>query len=435
MAVKETDVHDRIPWDRYGGDDIEAVVAMFINTEHPDSVRITPSRGDGGVDILDRGAADDGGDVVYQVKRYSEPLTPKQQPEVEKSLKRLLHPEEGDPRWKSLQVTTWRLVTPWDPTPEAEQWLQELAAPYGVRPAWDGLTYIDRMAAGYPHIVDYYLHGNRTAMQEAYESVMALMAPDDAPNSKLSTGFVMDRVAKALRTLDVDPHYAYETRFGHGEPPPPPARPRLVVSLYRIDPTASTWYAVDILARCAASTEVRPIVLQGRVTAQAGSEHAAAMKDFVEYGTPFTSADGGFSGEIDIPGGLGGPLSDATIRISPVDDADVGQSPDLRLEVLDPQGKILAETHVTRVERSAGTVGVRVVLREVNGVFKHIQRFDLAEQTSVQRFDLLPLEGKPVSVVRPGVEFLAAFHSPNMVRVSSRHTPSELGYEIGRAHV
>lgn len=37
--------------------------------------------------------------------------------------------------------------------------------------------------------------------------------------------------------------------------------------------------------------------------------------------------------------------------------------------MLVPDGQVIAATHVDRVERSAGTVGVRVVLRDVNGVF------------------------------------------------------------------
>lgn len=76
----------RVEWTRLDGDDVEAVVAMFVNREHPDSVRITPSRGDGGVAILDRHAAADVTDVVYQIKRYTAPLSSRQVDEVEESL-------------------------------------------------------------------------------------------------------------------------------------------------------------------------------------------------------------------------------------------------------------------------------------------------------------------------------------------------------------
>ncbi|MGR6998660.1 restriction endonuclease [Yinghuangia aomiensis] len=103
----------RVEWTRYEGNDVEAVVAMLVNLENVDSVRITPSSGDGGVDILDRGAGPDGTDVVYQVKRYTGPLDSKQQGNVEHSLHTLFQ----DPRWAQLNVKLWRLVTPWDPTP------------------------------------------------------------------------------------------------------------------------------------------------------------------------------------------------------------------------------------------------------------------------------------------------------------------------------
>lgn len=70
----------RVEWTRFSGEDVEATVAMLINIEHPDSVRIKPSKGDGGVDILDRTAGPDGTDVVYQVKRYTAPLISDRRP-------------------------------------------------------------------------------------------------------------------------------------------------------------------------------------------------------------------------------------------------------------------------------------------------------------------------------------------------------------------
>lgn len=124
----------RIEWTTLEGETVEAVVAMFVNRERPDSTRITPSMGDGGVDILARGAGPDGSDVVYQVKRYARPLTAKQKAEVESSLAVL----QSDPRWARLAVREWRLVLPWDPTPEAETWLQDVAEHYDVRAIWHG---------------------------------------------------------------------------------------------------------------------------------------------------------------------------------------------------------------------------------------------------------------------------------------------------------
>lgn len=152
----------RVEWTRLSGDDVEAVVAMCVNRELPDSIRITASQGDGGVDILDRRSRSDG-EVVRQIKSYTGPLTAKQKKEVEKSLHALV----TDPRWKKLNVCDWHLVTPWDPTSQALNWLDELAERYGLADAtWEGLTYVDNLAAKYPEVVDYYLDGGRARVEE-----------------------------------------------------------------------------------------------------------------------------------------------------------------------------------------------------------------------------------------------------------------------------
>ena len=44
----------RIEWARYSGEEIEHAIAMFIGSEDSLAEKITPSRGDGGIDILSR---------------------------------------------------------------------------------------------------------------------------------------------------------------------------------------------------------------------------------------------------------------------------------------------------------------------------------------------------------------------------------------------
>ncbi len=418
---------DRVSWQRYGGDDVEAVVAMLINREHPDSVRITPSCGDGGVDILDRGAAKDGGDVVYQVKRYTSPLDGKQKSEVKASLARLLHPENGDPRWRSLNVTEWRLVTPWDPTPEALTWLDEAALPYTVTPHWDGLTTVEHLTAKYADVVDYYLFGGRSKIQDAYTQAMTLMSLGQNSTATLPVPEVSQRIASAFKMLDHDPHYRYELRLGHGEPPDPPERPGLMFSSYLVDTGTSSWHAVDVIARCAASPNVRPIEIKGTLTAEKDSAFSGMLQEFIDYGTPFSSPDGAYSGHIDAPGGLGGPITSAAVQLSPVANADLGDNRELRLEVLSPDDTVLAEALIDRTERSCGAVGLRTVLTEVNGVFELTLRYNTETRLSTSSLTLLPFHGKPVSTVGPALKLVAAFHPPHRVRVSVRHTPAHLG--------
>lgn len=411
----------RVEWTRHSGDDVEAVVAMFVNREHPDSVRITPSRGDGGVDILHRRGATDRTDVVYQVKKYTGPLSSRQMDEVEKSLRRLME----DPRWERLNVSTWYLVTPWDPTPEAETWLQQLGAKHGLTAIWRGLGYVEQLAARYPDILDYYLYGGRNRNEEAYKTAMAIIGLERVEPGLDVQGLV-NRIRLALRTLDTDPHYRYELRIGEGEFRNPPDSPDLVMSWMTRNVNDSRWVAVDVIARCAASIQERPIVVKGRFIADQGSDFESCLREFFHYGAPFTSPEGAYEGEIDAPGGLSGRIERARVAVTPTSE-NLGDNPQLHLEVLDPDGNVLAEVDVDRVDRSRGTTGVRVVLEEVHDVFMVEDRYNLNANTATRNLRFGDFTGQPVMVVQPALSFISHCHAPNVVRVSLRHTPPAQG--------
>lgn len=298
---------------------------------------------------------------------------------------------------------------------------------YNVKVHWDGLTVVDQLSTRYDDVVDFYLYGGSSAVAKAYESAMAMMAMNPASDGSVPVPELADRILRALGALDRDPHYLYELRFGHGEPAYPPPRPRYMFGQYLIDTHTGTWHAIDVIARCAESANQRPVTVNGQLVAQPGSDFADALKDFAQFGTPFTSPEGAFSGNLDAPGGLGGDLHGAVITVGPTAEADLGDNTHLRMEVLDPEGVVLAETFVNRTERSQGSAGLRVVLVEVGGMFELHQRFNLADGTMGMRFEVHPVAGKPVSAVLPAARFLAAFRDPNAVRVSAAHSPGRLG--------
>lgn len=405
----------RVAWERYEGNDVEAVVAMLINREHPNSVRITPSRGDGGVDILDRGAAANDGDVVYQVKRYTGPLSTAQENKVEESWTRL----QTDPRWSTLNVQEWHLVTPWDPTPEADAWLQGLDDS-GPTVVWHGLTYVEALAAKYPEVIDYYLDGGKSRIEQAYQAVVALLAPTDA-GQELDVPAVSSRLATALTVLDGDPHYRYELRLGEGELPGLVLRPNLMMTWIQSDGKGKKWQAVDVIARCAASATERPIVISGTVSAEGGSDLATALQDFFDYGAPFAAPAGAFAGGIDAPGGLGGPLTNAAMQVLPVGD-EVGADPDLILATHSAEGVVLAETEVTRVERSEGTKGLRVVLQQKNNVFTIEDRYT-ASEGGKRQFRFGDYSNQPALDVQSALAFITSASPPNTVYVRRKGAP------------
>jgi len=409
----------RIEWTRLDGGDVEAVVAMFVNRERSNSVRITPSRGDGGVDILDRAAGRDGCDVVYQVKRYTAPLQARQKQEIEGSFGTL----RADERWASLNVGEWHLVMPWDPTPEAETWFQGLDEP-DLEKFWHGLTWVDQHAAKYDDVVDYYLRDGRALVQKTYAEVLSLIG---AGTGELTVPEVAERLRLAVQTLSHDPHYRYELGFGQGKPPPPPSdgdRPGLV--MHQMKAVGNDWTTVDIIARCAASASERPITINGTITAPSDSPLAEELKSFFAYGAPFTSPYGAFDGSLDAPGGLGGTLAGAALTVGPTSDAELGRNPDLHMQVLNPAGEVLGAVDVSRTERSRGAEGLRVVLTEVNGTFELEDRYSL-DGGADRKLKYGTFTRLPVTVTQEVFRFLKALREPNLLRVSVRGTPAALG--------
>ena len=56
----------RIPWERISGDDVETIIAVYVCRENPDAVKVRPSRGDGGIDLLHK-RDDDTYDVYKEI--------------------------------------------------------------------------------------------------------------------------------------------------------------------------------------------------------------------------------------------------------------------------------------------------------------------------------------------------------------------------------
>lgn len=407
-----------IEWTRLEPGQVEALVAMFVNRERPRTTRITPSRGDGGVDILERGAGPTGGDIVYQVKRYTDGFNTSQKASVKDSWDTL----RSDPRWEDLRVEEWHLVMPWDPSPEAELWLQELAKDSGVTATWRGLGFVEQLAAEFPDVVDYYLNGGAARIREAQAEVLTLMGLDNA-GTATSTQDVTERVQRALGVLDHDPHYRFEFRFGEGPLPTlTEDRPGLVLRTAQWTHDGGKWITVDVIARCAASVDVEPITIHGHLEAEPGTDLAKAIQEFYEYGAP-VHAEHAFTGQLTAPADLGGELTSATVRVGPAIDTDLGDNPEMHLDILGPDDTVLASVDVDRTERSQGLdgSGIRVVLREINGIFEFEQRWNLTKQTESRHIRSGNITGLPVRSAVPGIQFLTELKSPNRIRISSRH--------------
>jgi hypothetical protein len=204
-------VSDRISWDRYDGDAIEAVVAIFLLRVHRHGERRKPSRGDKGIDVLIR--HDDGTWTVYQVKRFTKPLTSKQKDSIVESWERL-HTYVLS---RGITVREWIVARPRDATTEETEWLAELTAPAGIPSQWLGEANLDALATEFPEVVDYYLLGGE---QRAFDMAMQLfkaahLERDVLSSVSLSVDDARDGLTSLFKAVNAaDPHYVYEFSVG-----------------------------------------------------------------------------------------------------------------------------------------------------------------------------------------------------------------------------
>ena len=179
----------RVEWTRTEPGDIEHVVSMLLCRENPSAVRIRPSRGDGGIDVL-APSRDGMGVAVYQVKSFTSNLMVGQKAQAERSFRRLMDCS----RARGIRVTEWYLALPLDPTNENLEWLGSFTDGYGLKAEWRGLNFLDGLAATYPAVIDYYLRDGRDRLQAALESLTAVLrtsmriGPEAAAEGRRLTG-------------------------------------------------------------------------------------------------------------------------------------------------------------------------------------------------------------------------------------------------------
>ena len=162
-------------------------------------------------------------------------------------------------------------------------------------------------------------------------------------------------------------------------------------------------------------------------SAPRGTAAADALQRFFEYGTQ-PDAPFSFTGDLDAPRGLGGTLTDATARVLPTS-ADMGETAELRMEVLDPGGGVLASMDLDRTEglwHQGCVVHAPRGQRRVHDVGARGPD-DWPTRPMSIRLERKPVTGKPVAQVAAALAFLAHFHHPNQLRASARHASSQRG--------
>lgn len=271
----------RIPWTRYSGEDVESVLATFISLEERNAIKIRPSRGDGGIDLivyLDAETVD-----VYQIKKFAENLKNSQKAQIENS-------------WQELSATTavlhviknsWHLVMPLDPTNENLRWAKELVEPSGTKFIWDGLSRVDGWASKYPEVIDYYFSNGKEEVSEYAAKLLSMANLPDCSDPVI----LENRLRDLCSNLDkLDPYYAYSvhvlSEYDKRDDFCTRA-PGVVMSQILVTPGAGR-IAIDVIEKTPIASMLHPLTFSMKIIAGT-DEEKEQVQNYIEYGMPFTS--------------------------------------------------------------------------------------------------------------------------------------------------
>lgn len=395
----------RVDWARYSGEDIEQVIAMMLCRRFPNATRIRPSRGDGGVDVL---VPIPTGYAVWQIKKFAANLTSSQKSQIRGSIDRVLQFIEE----RGLPVPEWHLIMPLEPTHENREWLDRELKDADFNHFWHGLEYVDGLASDYPSAIDYYLRDGKDRLRSAMEDLAAAMALQEV-KPPLNAGDATKGLAGVFRTInELDPHYRYEFDVAATQRDPP-LEPDLVFATTMAHGDAHVTYRVYAL--CKESPVERPVRIALSIPLEEHPELLPEIEAFTKYGTGFTTPRI-VEVNADLPGGLGGRLSKAVVRVG----HNGGSETFLRrFQAVTPDQSVAAEAKVRMSRASTGLdgSGVRTVGEEANGVFTCEILTDLSGKMMTIKIRLNDIGGRAVVDVVDGVRFLDQLGSPNRLRI------------------
>lgn len=410
----------RVPWSRYEGADIEAVIGIMLCREFPNATRLTPSSGDGGIDILVQSPT---GTTIYQVKKFHENLTANQKRQIEDSWNAFCNYKTE----LKQEVTAWHLVMPWNPTKEQLKWLETLTGDPGHSCTWSGLDFVEGLVAKYPDVIDYYFNDGKERLDETISRYLQLLRPSNPLQPPAESQETLEELHAALNQFD--PHYYYDFSVEMAGPDGvcldslTKSMPRLLCSIQTGNGKQCTTFR--IVARYDGAVDDRPVPGSMTLQAERDSELAAQIDDWIKYGAPLhnvPAADVKFA----LPGGFDKESGPALVTIeSKMQD---GVPPvDITLKSISPDGSVLSELDFTTTEVTQGfeKQSIRAVGLDT---FAKIVRYELrmhhGEKTSSINIHSNPFAGFPPSDLLPILRFLNSVQPPNSVQMFLRNGPA-----------
>lgn len=407
-----------VEWTRLSGDQVEELVGTLLCRKYPAAVRIRPSTGDGGIDLLVPGP--DSSAEVYQVKKFASNLTTSQKSQIKESLQRL----EQHRINHSNMVTAWHLTLPLDPTNENLQWLAEITSDLPYSCDWRGLSFIDGLAAEFPDVVDYYVGNGRQRLETVVGQLISAMGmkPNDG-DGLVSPSQLSDYLQSLAPVVDTDPHFRYEVSLGPMKPYVIPEPGMILAMIRSVDARNDNAVTVRVFPRFAAAPDFRPIPIKFVIRAEPNSELQHELAAFTKYGTSVSVPIGAADIKMDLPGGLGGDISNAELHIMAAQSSVPSRV--LRMVAVDPNADVVGSVLIDIQPPTFGIDGTGASLTgtERGGNFRIQMLIDLSSQTLTMSISGINVEGHAPPDVVTALNFLNALHPPNRLTIAAQHGP------------
>ncbi|WP_409429177.1 hypothetical protein [Mycobacterium sp. SMC-11] len=458
-----------VPWSELEPGQAETLLAVLLYNEHRRAVRVRPSRGDYGIDVLNPNPEAPETFDVYQIKYFHGTLTAGQKGQVEKSFRRVLI---GLVR-RGIPLANWYLLAPVDNTIDAQlDWFN--AMPGNViaemfddarfikldkkqppltddekaritawhnQPGriidWEGRSACVTLAAKYPFVVDYYMHGGREHLNQAFTELVSLIRGPEAavptPGELLAPADVRSHLDNLKNALDKDPHFLYAFSV---DPTPPDlaviaglsqqgfdldraateivTAPDLVAATQQ--PLSDGWtLTFRIYQRFAEALNERPIPIRLTFASAEATFDRHAFDMWRKYGTPLTAQA---HVDADLPGGLG------TQGLAEVSMQSPGVNYDVRFRIRTPAGAFGEElSFAITVTRGPDGTGTREYGTDATGFLTVELLSDTENQTGTWHFTREDIVGAEVVSALPSIEFLQDLTAPNTLQVAERLGP------------
>lgn len=411
----------KVDWSQ-SGETIENVVAVLLRRENPMATQIRPSQGDGGIDVIS--PLGTGGFEIFQVKKFNASLTTSQLGKIAASYASLNKYREEH----RLDVRSWHLVMPLNPTTQNLGWLSELTKGELFPSDWRGRDYLDGLAAKFPDVIDYYLQDGADRVERVVNQMVALLGIKEKTDGAglITPAQVIEQLHGLETLLNTDPHFSYGISIAPVVPKLHEMGSGFVAALTRSTTSGEGGaVTVKIFPKFVEALRYRPIPGAVSFNVEPGSTTEDDVRRFLKYGAPLEAPEGSTNFDIDLPGGLGGSFEGAAIRIGPALGASNADGHRLRLAAVSPLGAAVAEVQMNMAVSSSGLdhTGIRSTGTDASETFDVEFLVDLSKKSFKFNLKQRDLSGRAPSEVLDAVRFLSALRSPNSLVVAQPFGP------------